>query len=139
MSRWGDGSVCKSESGDRYREGTEILRRGRETDRDSERERLREKQMAAFAQRQARRREAYDPEADRQRRYGAYMGAAGTGGAVVGGYGVRNLRRANKPLPRGGLLVPRKAAGQLGGAAALLGGAGYLLHRSGKRENKGWR
>lgn len=143
MNRWGDGSVCKSESGDRYREASELLRQGRVAERGSEREQLRERQLAAYRARVANRRQGYDPEADRQRRYGAYVGAGAVGGGVAGGYGIRSLIRSNRAPKRvkgtKGLVLRGKTAAQLGAAGAALGGAGYLLRRSSKRENQEWR
>ena len=164
-SRWGDGAVCKSESGDRYREGTELHRAGRAEERGSERERIRERQLAAYRQRVRNSRGAFDPEADRQRRYGAYAGATAVGSGVAGGYGIRSFAAGNRrpkgadvevdiggtktktrlsgrqvgSLQRKGAVVRGRTAAQLLGAGALAGGAGYLMHRGNKPANQRWR
>lgn len=108
---------------------------------------------------------SFDPEDARQRRLGAMASAAGLGGGALAYQGGRSVQRATRTLTaatrnadkldegvasskygrsliavknaaEGSAVVPRKAAGKIGGGALLLTGAARLMS---DRHKKAWR
>lgn len=99
---------------------------------------------------------AYRPEADRQRRLGAYeagLGIAGTAGVVAGARGIRQTTRAARGAAkltakwkdqgthaalRQGVTARRRDIGLVAGGTAALGGAGLVHQHATGKHGRAW-